>query len=110
MDSLYDLSDHTSYPSRGQAPEIYATRLKDISPSNHSAYRLGATILGAGRHLKVIGVFTRFALKRKRKDYLQHLPRLWKYLLKAFKQPALEPAYKWFESYLPLSKQSIPNL
>jgi P4 family phage/plasmid primase-like protien len=33
MDSLYDPSDHTSYPSRGQAPEIYATRLKENDAS-----------------------------------------------------------------------------
>jgi aminoglycoside/choline kinase family phosphotransferase len=90
--------------------QLWNLFLKEVPLSQHVDYRLGATILGASRHVKVIGVFTRFALRRNRKDYLQHLPRLWNYLLKAFEQPVLEPVHNWFESYLPLSKQSIPNL
>lgn len=90
--------------------QLWEQFLKNTPIVQQQDYRLGAAILGATRHTKVIGIFTRFALRRKRNDYLKHLPRLWKYLFKAFQQPALEPIYQWFENYLPLSKQSVPDI
>lgn len=40
MNSLYDLIERKGYPSRGQAPEIYATRLKGNQGTLHKDIKM----------------------------------------------------------------------
>jgi aminoglycoside/choline kinase family phosphotransferase len=54
-------------------------------------------IIGACRHLRVIGVFTRYALREKNHSKLCHLPRLWGYVAGNLAHPALEPLKEWFK-------------
>jgi aminoglycoside/choline kinase family phosphotransferase len=89
---------------------LWQVFLEDVPLEQHDLYRKTATVLGAGRHVKVIGVFTRYALKQGKKNYLCHLPRLWGYLKTAFQSPILEPIHNWFQIHLPLNKQGIPDL
>ena len=84
--------------------------LENIPLQHHTSYRTAATVLGASRHVKVIGVFTRYALKRGRKNYLCHLPRLWGYLRTALQHPALQSIHNWFEIYLPINNQGALNI
>ncbi len=94
----------------GLADQMWNLFLKDIPDSEHGNYRTAATILGAGRHTKVIGVFVRYAMRHGKKEYLKHLPRLWEYLEKSLIIPELSQVKAWFDRYLPVEKQDIPTI
>ena len=58
--------------------------------------RQSSAIISAGRHLKILGIFTRLALRDGKKNYLRYLPRVWRLLkisLMETKMPELE---EWF--------------
>lgn len=59
----------------------------------------GAQILAANRHLKVLGVFTRFYRRNQNDSKLIHLPRLWRYVRKNTQEPILEPLRLWLNEY-----------
>jgi aminoglycoside/choline kinase family phosphotransferase len=71
----------------------------------HEALEITAKVLGAGRHVKVIGVFTRYALRQNNDSKCVHLPRLWRYLEQHFKDPMFAPIARWFAEYFPLATQ-----
>ena len=88
--------------------EMWEYFLDAVPQSQHENYKTAATILGAGRHVKVIGVFTRYAIRQGKKDYLCHLPRLWRYLEKALSITELQDIRKWFDQYFPIHHQHAP--
>lgn len=71
----------------------------------HESLEIAAKVLGAGRHVKVIGVFTRYAIRQNNDSKCIHLPRLWRYLEQHFKDPLFAPIARWFAEYFPLSAQ-----
>ncbi len=64
------------------------------------AFRTAAHVLAAIRHTRVIAVFLRLARTGK-PGYLQHLPRLWRYLDHHLTRPELAPVAGWFARHLP---------
>ncbi len=110
----YDFISLLEDARRDVSPSLQQTLwqvfLADIPTAHHQDYYLAATLLGAARHTKVIGVFTRYALRQGRADYLCHLPRLWSYLKTSLQHPTLQPVLDWFNHYLPLKNQGIPSL
>ena len=62
--------------------------------------RIG-TILSAARHTKIIGIFTRLAVRDGKNHYLQHLPRLWRLLANCLQHPDLKGVKAWFDCYQP---------
>lgn len=61
--------------------------------------RTTGCILGAGRHAKNIGVFTRLAVRDGKPHYLNHLPRMWKMLQNCLSHPDLYQLKAWFNHY-----------
>lgn len=65
-------------------------------------------VLGAQRNAKIIGIFTRL-WKRDGKDrYPALCPRVWAYLERDLKQPALAPVAAWFEANIPPELRGDP--
>lgn len=80
---------------------LWQAFLKPFPEDSHADYRTVGTVLGAARHLRVIGVFTRYALKQGNSRYLCHLPRLWRYLDTAFKDSSpLIPISTWLKKHM----------
>lgn len=79
--------------------------LASYPKEQHEALEITAKVLGAGRHVKVIGVFTRYAIRQNNDSKCVHLPRLWSYLEQHFKDPLFAPISRWFAEYFPLSAQ-----
>jgi aminoglycoside/choline kinase family phosphotransferase len=108
---VYDIISLLEDARRDMTPslvdQMWDFFLSDIPSSQHKNYRTAATILGAGRHVKVIGVFVRYAMCQNKKDYLKHLPRLWKYLEKSLEIPELTRVKAWFDQYLPIDQQIV---
>lgn len=61
--------------------------------------RKSGCILSAGRHAKIIGIFTRLAVRDGKPRYLAHLPRIWRLLQACLNHPDLAELKAWFEHY-----------
>jgi N-acetylmuramate 1-kinase len=68
----------------------------DVNPFLR-AYRL----LGAQRATKLLGIFTRLCRRDGKRAYLQHLPRVARYLAENLNDPHLSRLKSWYERELP---------
>lgn len=59
------------------------------------------SILGVARNLKILGIFTRQAVKYKNQSYLAMIPRVWKYINNNLKNPILFPLKSFLEKVIP---------
>lgn len=66
-------------------------------------------ILGAGRHAKVIGIFTRLWRRDGKPQYLRHIGRVWRLLELSLNHPALMPVAAWFAEHVPPNLRRIPD-
>lgn len=64
----------------------------------HALQEQGA-ILSAARHAKIIGIFTRLAVRDQKPGYLQHIPRLWRLLDRCLEHPSLQSLKEWFHAH-----------
>lgn len=65
-------------------------------------------VLGAQRSSKIIGIFTRLSRRDGKPRYLEHLPRLWRWLEEELSHPELAPVATWFERHLPPELRRVP--
>jgi len=72
-------------------------------------FRICHSILGAQRNLKIIGIFTRLAVRDGKQRYLYFLPRVWKHLENDLKNPALAPLKTWLEANISAGKVRHEN-
>ncbi len=86
--------------------ERYFTALPGLE---RTAFMTAFAILGAQRHAKVIGIFTRLCLRDAKPDYLVHIPRLWRLLERSLADPALAPVADWFERHVPKELRGVPR-
>jgi aminoglycoside/choline kinase family phosphotransferase len=73
-------------------------------------FRIEYNILGAQRSAKIIGYFTRLAMRDKKVRYLDFIPRTWKWLEKDLQHPSLKDIKNWMDEYIPAEKRSMPNV
>lgn len=69
---------------------------------NLEQLKMAGCILSAGRHAKIIGIFTRLAVRDGKKDYLRHIPRVWGLLEKCLEHPELQDLKEWFTLHVPI--------
>lgn len=73
--------------------------LSAFPSQDEQTLRTSGCILSAGRHAKIIGIFTRLAVRDDKPKYLAHLPRIWRLLQNCLKHPDLNQVKAWFEGY-----------
>ncbi|HXF90806.1 MAG TPA: phosphotransferase [Candidatus Nitrosotenuis sp.] len=83
----------------------YTAAFPNYSPDH---LRQVGAILSAGRHAKIIGIFTRLAIRDGKLSYLSHIPRVWRLLEQCLDHPTLAPLKHWFDMYI--TKRDIPCL
>jgi N-acetylmuramate 1-kinase len=66
-------------------------------------------VLGAQRHAKVIGIFTRLCRRDGKPGYLRHIPRVWRLLERAAAHPALAPMRAWLDAHIPPHARRVPE-
>jgi N-acetylmuramate 1-kinase len=66
-----------------------------------AAFDMAYAILGAQRNNKVLGLFTRLANRDGKRAYLAHLPRIWRYMERNLRHPALADLQSWFDRHFP---------
>lgn len=84
-------------------------RYCEAFPKNdRDAFETAVAILGAQRHAKVIGIFTRLYWRDQKTTYLKHIPRVWRLLERSLQHPALSAVAGWFDQYIPAAKRISP--
>lgn len=108
----YDLMSLIEDARRDIADDLYATLVArylaafpDLAPEDLAR---DISLLGAGRHAKVIGIFTRLAKRDGKHQYLAHIPRVWRLLERSLAHPALAPVRHWFDLHIPAEFRRQP--
>lgn len=85
----------------------YLAAMPEIDPA---AMDRSCAILGAQRHAKVIGIFTRLLRRDGKPVYLKHIPRVWRLLEGSLRHPALAPVRAWADIHIPPPDRRTPDL
>jgi aminoglycoside/choline kinase family phosphotransferase len=97
----YDLVSLLQDARRDVSVELEAhmiARYSDRAPFDDAAY----AILGAQRNAKILGIFTRLWKRDGKPRYLSYQPRVWGYLERDLRHPALAPVARWFNHNVPV--------
>lgn len=77
--------------------------------ADRDAFRAAFFVMAAQRNCKVAGIFVRLHMRDGKDKYLQHLPRVLRYLARDFEHPALAPVAAWFARHLPIERWADPK-
>ncbi|WP_184084185.1 aminoglycoside phosphotransferase family protein [Sphingomonas xinjiangensis] len=72
------------------------------------AFDVAYHVLGAQRNAKIIGIFTRLWQRDGKPRYAGLCPRVWSYLERDLKHPALKPVADWFDANIPAELRGDP--
>ncbi|HEY0315023.1 MAG TPA: phosphotransferase [Sphingomonas sp.] len=101
----YDLVSLLQDARRDVSPALEADMLEayaaDAGIADVEAFRADYEILGAQRNTKILGIFTRLWKRDSKRSYLPMQPRVWGYLERNLRHPALAPVARWFEANVP---------
>lgn len=109
----YDLVSLLEDSRRDIAPKLIAAMLERYLAAfpdlDRAAFAASFALLGAQRHCKVIGIFTRLDRRDRKPRYLAHIPRLWRLLERNLETPALAPLQDWLERNIPRALRQMPE-
>jgi aminoglycoside/choline kinase family phosphotransferase len=77
---------------------------------DRSAFSRSAAILAAQRNCKILGIFTRLWKRDGKRQYLAHIPRVWRLLEADLGHPALGPIARWLDRHMPPETRCRPDL
>jgi len=101
----YDLVSLLQDARRDVSPALEAAMLDayaaEAGIADADAFRADYEILGAQRNTKILGIFTRLWKRDGKRSYLPFQPRVWGYLERNLRHPALAPVAAWFEANVP---------
>jgi len=86
--------------------ERYKAAFPDLDTE---AFDAAYAILGAQRHAKVIGIFTRLMVRDGKPIYLEHIPRVWRLLERSCEHPALASIKGWLDRNIPSELRRAPQ-
>lgn len=95
---LEDARRDTTEALRNQMIDAYLALKPLLDPDD---FRSAYASFGAQRNLKIIGIFTRLALRDRKPDYLVLIPRVWDHLQRDLQHPALSGLRTWIETHVP---------
>lgn len=103
-DPSYDLVSLLEDARRDVATEL-AIEMKELyiklSGQPRELFNKRYAIMGAQRNLKIIGIFARLNKRDGKPQYLDYIPRVWRYLEEDLKHPALAKLKIWLDTYVP---------
>ncbi len=90
------------------AGELRQRYLDAVPHTDANDFDRSCAILGAQRHCKVIGIFTRLCVRDGKPGYLDHIPRIWRLLETSLGHPALAGIAAWLDAHIPPADRIIP--
>ncbi len=76
---------------------------------DRAGFAASMAVLGAQRHAKVIGIFTRLCRRDGKPQYLRHIPRVWRLFERSLSHPALAPVKAWVDTHIPPARRTVPQ-
>lgn len=70
-------------------------------------FALSWAVMAAQRHTRVLGTFARLKVRDNKPHYLQHIPRLWRYMDLCLAHPHLAPLKAWLDRYVPAAARTL---
>ncbi len=105
----YDLVSLLQDARRDVAPALEAAMIERYVAGANVAgperFRADYEILGAQRNTKILGIFTRLWKRDGKPHYLPLQPRVWTYLERNLRHPALAPVRAWFDANVPAERR-----
>ncbi|MBG1233929.1 tRNA (adenosine(37)-N6)-threonylcarbamoyltransferase complex ATPase subunit type 1 TsaE [Aestuariivirga litoralis] len=83
------------------ADKLYAHYLSLRPGLDQDEFARGYAILGAQRASKILGIFARLNFRDGKPHYLQHMPRVSRYLARNLQHPVLHELKAWYETHMP---------
>jgi N-acetylmuramate 1-kinase len=109
----YDLVSLLEDSRRDIDPRLIATMyqryLAAFPDLDRDAMAASFALLGAQRHCKVIGIFTRLDRRDRKPRYLAHIPRLWRLIEGNRRHPAVAPLGDWLDRHIPPALRVTPK-
>ena len=109
----YDLVSLLEDSRRDIAPDLIAAMrqryLSAFPDLDRDAFNASFAVLGAQRHCKVVGIFTRLDRRDKKPRYLTHIPRLWRLIDQDLRHPVLAPVKAWLDRHIPPALRVVPK-
>ena len=103
--ATYDLVSLLEDARRDIAPDLVeamlARYLAAFPGLDRGDFAASMAILGAQRHAKVIGIFTRLDRRDGKPVYLRHIPRVWRLFEHSLGHPALAEIKRWVDAAVP---------
>ncbi|MDX2222003.1 MAG: phosphotransferase [Rhodospirillaceae bacterium] len=84
----------------------YLAAFPDLAPAD---FAVSWAVMAAQRHTRVLGTFARLKLRDGKPHYLQHIPRLWRYMDRCLAHPALADLESWFDRHVPPAHRAIAS-
>jgi N-acetylmuramate 1-kinase len=107
--AAYDVVSLLQDPRRDLAPGLeeamilhYIAGRKNIDLGQ---FETAYAILGAQRAARILGTFVRLWKRDGKSGYLQHQPRVWRYLDRNFAHPDMAAVKAWFDTHVPLDRR-----
>lgn len=101
----YDLMSLLEDARRDINPALVAdmkTRYRAAFPTiTDDDFEASWAVMAAQRHVRVIGTFARLKIRDGKPHYLEHMPRLWRYMDSCLTHPALSPLKEWLDTHVP---------
>ena len=80
--------------------------VEQLGVADTARFRSHYEVLGAQRNTKILGIFTRLWKRDGKTAYTLLQPRVWSYLERNLRHPALAPVRAWFDASVPADKRA----
>lgn len=105
QDARLDLPDHLE----AELLDHYCNGAAKQPDFNRADFLRAYRLLGAQRATKILGIFARLSRRDGKHGYLQHLPRMLKYLRANLQDPHLAKLKSWYEREMPDDMSPLMN-
>jgi hypothetical protein len=100
--------------ARRDVPQDLAARMIarycDAFPAlDRDAFLASYAVMGAQRSAKIVGIFTRLDRRDGKPIYLEHIPRVWRWLEGDLAHPVLVDLRNWFDREIPQDVRAVPK-
>lgn len=109
----YDLISLIEDARRDVPPDIAAATtnhyLDAVSGVDAGQFRARMAVMAAQRNAKIAGIFARLHRRDGKPRYLAYLPRVWGYLDRDLRHPALAKLKSWYDKTIPVETRARGN-
>jgi aminoglycoside/choline kinase family phosphotransferase len=109
-DSAYDIASLLEDARRDVSGRVVADCLRQFieeTGQDEDDFMVRYAVLAAQRNAKIIGIFTRLAVRDGKAHYLDYLPRVWDHFLNDFEHPILDPIAEFIDRHVPVDARGV---